>query len=101
MPCYLVQLPVAAGLDRRSKLDQGGFLKMAADHHQTDRQAVDTATWHGEGRISGYVERTGIGLHVERRVNQGAQWRIGRRYRSGREWNRRHRQHVELFQRRI
>src|SRR5512135_2072802 len=75
-----IQFPVATGLDRRGKLYQRGFLEMATDHHQTYRQTVDTSAWHGEGRISGHVERTGIGLHVERRVNQGSEWRIGRRY---------------------
>src|SRR5882724_13138667 len=61
----LVQLPVAAGFDRRSKPDQCRFLEMAAHHHQTDRQAVDTSAWHGEGRMPRYVEGTGVRLHVE------------------------------------
>ena len=48
----LIQLPAAAGLDRRGKPDQGRLLEMAADQHQADRQTIDLAAWHGEGRMA-------------------------------------------------
>src|ERR1700730_4371425 len=75
----LVQLPVAAGFDRRSKPDQCRFLEMAAHHHQPDRQAVDTSAWHGEGRMPRYVEGTGVRLHVECGIDRATQRCIGRR----------------------
>jgi hypothetical protein len=33
----LTLLPVAAGFDRRSEPDQGGFLEVPPDQHQPDR----------------------------------------------------------------
>ena len=48
----LIQLPFATGLDRRSKAHQGRFFEMATDQHQTDRQTIDAATWHGEGGMA-------------------------------------------------
>src|SRR5260370_27845066 len=68
LPRVLVQLPVTARLDRRSKPYQGCFLEMAADQHQADRQSVDAAAWHREGRMPRDAEGTGVGLHVERHL---------------------------------
>ena len=60
--------PSSASSRRRprspSKLYQRGLLEMAPNQHQTDRQTVNPAAWHGEGRMSGNVERAGIRLHI-------------------------------------
>src|SRR6266567_3175244 len=83
----LVRLPVPAAFDRPSQPYQCRFLEMAPDQHQADRQTIDAAAWHGEGRMSGNIERTGVGLHVERDIDNGVERRIGRRDRGGGKGN--------------
>src|SRR3981189_137038 len=75
----LVQLPVSAGFDRQSQPYQCRLLEMAPDQHQADRQTIDAAAWHGEGRMPGNVERAGIGLHVQGDIDHGIERCIGRR----------------------
>src|ERR1043166_977399 len=75
----LVQFPVSTGLDCPGQTYQCRFLEMAPDQHQADRQSIDAAAWHCEGRVSGHVERACVSLHIERGIDHGVQRRPGRR----------------------
>src|SRR6476620_12260638 len=95
----LIRLPVSTGFDRPSQPYPYCFLNVTPDQHQADRQTIDAATWHGEGRMSGNIEGTGVGLHVKGDVDHGVERRIGRRDRGCGKGNGRHRQRVALLQR--
>src|SRR5438477_11215863 len=59
---FLIQLPVSTGFHCRSQPYQRRFFEVSSDQHQADRQTIDAATWHGEGRMPGNVECAGVGL---------------------------------------